>query len=63
MQNDIVLAAYFSKKGLLTGQPEVEITEINRRTGETRWMASATCAGMREARKVAAAHNATPWNF
>ena len=56
-----VLAAYWYPKGP-TGQPELDICEITPATGERRivfW----SVAGKREARQMAKARAATPWNF
>ena len=56
----ITLAAELTKVG---GNYSVDITVIDARYGKRALLDTIAVAGKREARKVAAAHGATPWNF
>ena len=56
----ITLAAELTKVG---GGYIVDITVVDARYGKRALLDTIAVAGKREARKVAAAHGATPWNF
>lgn len=55
-----ILAAEFTN-GSKARPPQVVINRIA--DGRREWIATATVAGKREARAIAAQFNAKPWNF
>ena len=46
-----------------SGRWSASVQIAKRVRGERTWLCQIPVSGKREARKVAAAHNATPWNF